>query len=93
MPLKPSLVGSPDMCLCMKLKHMQLHRGIWDWMMSPSKYVQEVVRIFEEYVAKCPNKGYRLPKRAENSFTMGYCPKLDVSQVLGPDEASFYQSS
>ena len=33
-----------------------------------------------------------MPKRAENPFSIGYCPELDVSPVLGPDETSYYQS-
>ena len=35
-PLKPCLVESLDMYLGIKLKHMQLHNGIWAWSMSPS---------------------------------------------------------
>ena len=46
----------------------------------------------EEYVAKHLSKGYRLPKRADNPFVMGYCPGLDMALVLGPDEASHSQS-
>ena len=61
--------------------------------MSPSKYVQEAVRICEEYVAKHPSKSYRLPKRTDSPFKSGYSPKLDVSPVLGSDEISYYQSS
>ena len=30
---------------------------------------------------------------ADNPFATGYCPKLDISPVVGPDEASHYQSS
>ena len=33
-PLKPSSVGSPDMYLEKKHKHMQLHNGIWAWSMN-----------------------------------------------------------
>ena len=36
--------------------------------------------------------GYRLQKRAKNPFAMGYCPELDVSPILGPHDASYYQS-
>ena len=60
--------------------------------MSPSKYVQEAIRICKEYIAKHLSKGYKLPKRAENLFKSGYCRELDVFLVLGPDEASYYQS-
>ena len=50
--LKPGSVTSSDMYLGTKLKHMQLHNGIWAWSMSPSKYVSEAVRICKEFVAK-----------------------------------------
>ena len=48
------------------MKHlcMQLHNGIWAWLMSPSKYVQKAVRICAEYVAKHLSKGYHLLRRA-----------------------------
>ena len=59
--------------------------------MSPSKYVQEVVRICKEYIAKHLSKGYKFPKRAENPFKSVYCSELDMSPVLGPDEASYHQ--
>ena len=59
--------------------------------MSPSKYVHEAVRICEEYVTNHLSKGHKLLKRAENSFECGHCPELDVSLVLKPDEASYYE--
>ena len=59
--------------------------------MSPSKYVQEAV-VCEEYVAKYLSKDYKLPRLADNPFQHGYCPELDVSPVLGPNEASCYES-
>ena len=37
--LKPSLVGSPNMYLGIKLKCMQLHNGIWALSISPYKYI------------------------------------------------------
>ena len=56
--------------------------------MSPSTDVQETARICEEYVAKQLSKGYKLPKRADNQFESDYCPELNVSPVMGPDEPS-----
>ena len=79
------------MYLDMKLECIQLHNGTWAWLMSPTKYVQEKVRICEEYVAKHLSKDYHLPKRADNPFTIGYCFKLDVSLLFRPDKASYYQ--
>ena len=34
--------------------------------MSPSKYIQEAVRNYKEYIAKHLSKGYNIPKRAKN---------------------------
>ena len=44
-PLKPRSVGIANCYLSMKLKHMQLHNGIWPWSMSPSNYIQGAVRV------------------------------------------------
>jgi hypothetical protein len=44
MPLKPSLVGDPDIFLSAKLKMTQLDNGIWAWGLSPSKYVAQAVK-------------------------------------------------
>ena len=79
------------MYLGSKLKCMQLHNGIWALSMSPSKYVQDAVRICKEYAANHLSEGYKLLKRADNLFKSGYCPELDVSMVLRPDEASYFQ--
>ena len=51
-PLKPGSICSPDMHCGSKLKHMQVHNGIWAWSMILSKHVQDAVRICEEYVVK-----------------------------------------
>ena len=80
--LKPWSLGCPHMYLGMKLKQMQLHNGIWAWSKSPSKYVKQAVRIWEEYVAKQVQKGYRLLKGTHNLFKSGYFLKLDVSSVF-----------
>ena len=50
------------------------------------------MKICNEYVAKHLSKGYKLQKRAGNLLKSGHSPDLDVSLVLGPDEASYYQS-
>ena len=59
--------------------------------MSPSNYVQ-AVRICKEYIAKHLSKSYKLLKRADNPFKSGYCHEMNVSLLLGPGEASYYQS-
>ena len=52
-----------------------------------SRSSRKLQRVF----CKTPT-GYRLSKRTENTFSMGYCPELDASLILGPDEASYHQS-
>ena len=70
------------MYLGTKLKHMQLHNGIWAWSISPSKYAGKALRICKEYIAKHLSKGYKLPKRADNPLKNSYHPESDVSPVL-----------
>ena len=70
---------------------MQLHNGIWVWSMRPSTYIKEAVRICNEYVAKHLSKDYKLPKRADNPSKIYYWHELNVSPILGPDEASYDQ--
>ena len=91
-PLKPSSVSSPNTYLGTTLKQMLLHNGIWVWSMNPTKYLWETIQICEKYVGWHLSKDYRLLKRAENSFFIGYPPELDVSLVLESDEA-FYCNS
>ncbi len=43
MKLKPSLIGDPDIYLGTKLKQVKLDNGVWAWVMSPSKYMQQAV--------------------------------------------------
>ena len=62
------------------------------WSTSQSKYIQEAIRIFKEYVVKHWSKDHKLPKRAENPFKSCYYPELDMSLVLGPDKEPCYQS-
>jgi hypothetical protein len=50
MPLKPSLIGDPDIYLGAKLKMTQLENGIWAWGLSPSKYVAQAVKNCEKHL-------------------------------------------
>ena len=43
------------------------------------------VNLLSNYGSK-----YRMPKKAENPFKMGYDPKLDPSPEFGPDVWSYY---
>jgi hypothetical protein len=68
MPLKPSLVGDPDIYLGAKLKMTQLENGIWAWGLSPSKYVTQAVKNCAKHLTNKLNNRFRLPQWADNPF-------------------------
>jgi hypothetical protein len=91
MPLKPSLVGDPDMYLGAKLKMTWLENGIWAWGLSPSKYVAQAVKNCAKHLTDKLNNCFCLPQPADNPFPYDYCPGLDLSEPLDPECSSFYQ--
>jgi hypothetical protein len=50
MPLKPSLVGDPNIYLGAKLRWTRLKNCIWAWGLSPSKYVAQAVKNREQHL-------------------------------------------
>ena len=89
--LKPTLIGDPDIYLGAKLRKMNLPNGVWCWIMSPSKYVQESVQKCETHLKEHFNGKYSLLKDAVNPFAYHYEPEVEVSEPLDPDMASYYQ--
>ena len=92
MKLKPDSVGDPDIYLGAKLKRVELENDVWCWTLSPSKYVQEAVRNCEKHLGDKYDGKFSLKKTAPNPFPIGYEPELDVSPLLPPDQASYYNS-
>jgi hypothetical protein len=84
MPLKPSLIGDPDIYLGAKLKLTQLDNGIWAWRLSPSKYVAQAVKKCVKHLTDKLNNCFHLPQRADNPFPYDYNPELDLSEPLDP---------
>ena len=78
------------MYLGARLCKTRLHNGVWVWVMKPVKYIKETVRNCTVHLAANYGGQFKLIKKAENSFKMGYDPELDTSQVLEPDAASYY---
>ncbi len=70
MPLKPSLVGDPDIYLGAKAKLRQnrLPIGVWAWGLSPSKYVAQAVKNCQTHLTDKLHDRYRLPSQADNPF-------------------------
>jgi hypothetical protein len=91
MPLKPSLIGDPDIYLGAKLKLTQLDNGIWAWGLSPSKHVAQAVKNCVQHLTDKLNNCFCLPQRADNPFSYDYNPELDLSEPLNPECSSFYQ--
>ena len=60
--------------------------------LSPSKYVQENVRLVENYLEErhgiCLKKG----SRAKSPLPANYRPEFDMTEELEGEEASYYQS-
>lgn len=80
------------MYLGAKLRYHQAENGVWCWTLSPAKYVQEAVRNCEKHLSEKLDGKYSLPTSAANAFPTGYEAEIDVSDLCGPDEASYYQS-
>ena len=58
--------------------------------MSPARYIQKAVSNCKKHLSSNYGSNYRLSKKAENPFKMGYDPELDISPELDPDAASYY---
>jgi hypothetical protein len=91
MPLKPLLVGDPDIYIGAKFKLTQLDNAIWAWGLSPSKYVTQAVQNCAKHLTDKLNNPFCLPQWADNPFPYDYYPELDQSEPLDPECSSFYQ--
>ena len=88
--MKPGSIGDPDLYLGSKLREHTLPNGVKAWGKSPSKYIQEAVSHVETHLKTKGLPG--LKKKAAGPFPIGYHPELDTSEVLDPDDASYYMS-
>ena len=64
------------------------------WSVSPSKYVQEAVRNCQSCLkANFPeDSDFARIKNAPNLFPLGYEPCMNISRMLTPEEASYFQT-
>ena len=92
MNLKESSVGDPGIYLGAKMKKVQIDNDVWCWSISPSNYVQEAVRNCQKNLKENLSDEYELISNAPNPFPLGYEPFMDVSPLLLPDEASYFQT-
>ena len=89
--LKLSSIGDLNIYLGDKLRKMMLPNVIWCWSMIPSKYVQLGVKNWNIHLKENYDRKYALLKEPANPFACRYDPKVDVSEPLDADMASYYQ--
>ena len=58
--------------------------------MSHTRYISEAVSNCKAHPSSSYGGKYRLPKKAENPFKIGYDPELDISPELNSDAVSYY---
>jgi hypothetical protein len=88
--LKPESVGTPNLYLGAKLSKTTLPNGVTAWCNSSHRYVQEAIRNTEKYIQE--HGGKMLRKKTQSPMENHYRPELDVSPLLDPDRANYYQS-
>ena len=59
------------------------------WSISAEQYILEAVKNVEAELAKV---GRKLNSRAHGPLAIGYKPELDVSSMLDPKHANYYQN-
>ena len=86
--LKPDSVGDPDIYLGAKFQTTKLKNGVIAYTLSPSKYVQENVRLVSNYLEQNYGTELKKPSRAKSPLPNNYRPELDLSEELEGEEAS-----
>ena len=87
--MKPESVGPPQLYPGGKVSRVTLPNGVNAHAYSASQYVQNAVRNVEAYLEQ---KGMKLKANVKSSLMPGYRPELDISNELGDEESSYYQS-
>ena len=90
--LKPSSIGDPDIYLGANLNYTRTPNGVCCWKLIPSKYDQEACKNCETFLKNNFDGKYSLPNMAPNPFVGGYRPEIDMTDPLGPNQASYYQT-
>jgi len=87
--LKQDSIGPPKIYLGARMREVVLENGVKAWGISSSQYVQAAVKNVEKYLEIL---GKKLPAKAETPMQTSYRPELDVTEELGAQEGSYYQS-
>ena len=71
------------------MRKVKLENNNYAWSFSSAQYVKNAVKDVEDKIDK---DGRKLVKRATTLFAHNYRPETDLSDELGPSEASYFQS-
>jgi hypothetical protein len=88
--LKPESVGHPNIYLGSKVSKATLSNGVECWCNSSCQYVKEAIKNTESYITK--HNGKMLKSKTKLPMETNYCPELDITPVLSPINANYYQS-
>lgn len=88
-PLKADSIKTPDIYLGAKLRKVVLPNGVKAWAQSSSHYIQTVIKNLEDWLRE---RNMKLPNKAETPLVSTYRPEMDVSDLLDPEDANYYQS-
>jgi len=97
--MKDDCIGPPTIYLGGKCTEVVLDNGQKCWSFLSSQYVQGTCKTVRNFLSKL-NEGkqpheckYFMPKKQLNSpISNGYRPEIDVTDVVDPELASYYQS-
>ena len=87
--IKPGSIMSPDIYLGGKLCSNTLPTGGKAWCSITNSYVQALVANMEKRLVEW---GLQLMQGGKIPMSASYCPELDVSPELNPEEANYFQS-
>ena len=87
--LKQASIGTPSKYLGGKLRIPELENGQKCWAFGSKQYVEAAVQNIVDYLKKhCES----LPRKCVTPLLAGYCPELDMSGELKPEDAAYFHS-
>jgi hypothetical protein len=88
--LKPDSIGEPKQYLGASVSKFRFpdQPDLQCWCMGSEQYVKEAVRNVESWLSR---SGHALKSKAPSVLPSGYKPEMDASDLLGDENANYYQ--
>ena len=80
-------IGPPTKYLGGKLREVELENGQKCWVFGSKQYIEAAVQNVIDYLKK---RDKSLIAKAPTPMSSGYCPEIDVTPKLGPEDAAYY---